>query len=381
MITYDVIVLGTGGVGSAAAFHLAQRGKRVLGLDRFPGGHDRGSSHGQTRIIRKAYFEHSDYVPLLNRAYELWAELEEFSMEKLYHEVGLVEIGPRDGVVVPGVLASAREHNLRVDELTHAEVSSRFPGYHVPNGSVAVFEQNAGYLHVERCVLAHLAAASKHGAELRTDETILDWQAGDAGVRLRTDKNSYSAQSLVITAGAWSNQLLANLGVRFRVLRKHLHWYESSAPCYQEANGCPAFFFETPAGYFYCFPQFDDRGVKVADHTGGTEIGDPLNDEKSTEVEDVKRVEKFLAEHLPGVSNTAYQHAVCYYTMSPDEHFIVDRHPEYASVVFAAGLSGHGFKFTSVLGEILAELVVNESTRMPIEFLGCQRRSLLRRRV
>lgn len=140
-------------------------------------------------------------------------------------------------------------------------------------------------------------------------------------------------------------------------------------------------FFETPAGYFYGFPQVDDRGVKVADHTGGTEIGDPLNDEKSTEVEDVKRVEKFLAEHLPGVSNTAYQHAVCYYTMSPDEHFIVDRHPEYASVVFAAGLSGHGFKFTSVLGEILAELVVNESTRMPIEFLGCQRRSLLRRRV
>ena len=373
MITYDVIVLGTGGVGSAATFHLAQRGAKVLGLDRFPGGHDQGSSHGQTRIIRKAYFEHSNYVPLLNRAYELWADLERRAAEKLYHEVGLIEIGPPDGIVVPGVLAAARQHHLRVDQLTNQEVSERFSGFAVPDGSVAVFEQNAGYLKVERCVLAHLAEAVKRGAELRADETILDWQANGSGVTVRTDKQSYAANKLVITAGAWSKDLLVDMGIKLRVLRKHLHWYETRGASYREDHGCPAYFFEIPQGHFYGFPQIDERGVKVADHTGGTEVNDPLSDDRSTETEDVRRVESFMSVFMPGVSKSAYHHAVCYYTMSPDAHFIVDRHPVHRNVVFAAGLSGHGFKFTSVLGEVLTDLALAGTTQLPIEFLSCQR--------
>jgi monomeric sarcosine oxidase len=373
MNTYDVIVLGTGGVGSAAAFHLARRGAKVLGLDRFPGGHANGSSHGETRIIRKGYFEHANYVPLLNRAYQLWSDLEQRSAEKLYHEVGLIEIGPPDGIVVPGVLASARQHHLRVEELTDQEVSRRFPGFAIPDGSVAVFEQNAGYLMVERCVLAHLAEAVRHGAELRTDETILDWQANDRGVTVRTNKQTYAAQKLVITAGAWSKDLLADLGIKLRVLRKHLHWYKTNTAAYRVSNGCPAFFFEVLQGHFYGFPQIDEQGVKVADHTGGTEINDPLSDDRSTETEDVSRVEKFLSEFLPGVSRAAYHHAVCYYTMSPDAHFIVDRHPVHGNVVFAVGLSGHGFKFTSVLGEVLADLALAGTTQLPLDFLSCQR--------
>ena len=373
MSTYDVIILGTGGVGSAATFHLARRGAKVLGLDRFPGGHDKGSSHGETRIIRKAYFEHPNYVPLLHRAYELWGDLEQRAAEKLYHEVGLIEIGPPDGVVVPGVLTSARQHQLRVDELTEQQVVERFPGLAMPAGCGAVFEQNAGYLMVERCVLAHLEQAAKCGAELRTGETILDWQATHRGVIVRTDKNSYSSQTLVITAGAWASDLLASLGIKLRVLRKHLHWYACNDPSYRVDHGCPAFFFETPAGYFYGFPQIDERGVKVADHTGGTEISAPLVDDKLTEPQDVRRVEQFLRNHLPGVSANPQQHAVCYYTMSPDEHFIVDRHPAHPNVVFAAGLSGHGFKFTSVLGEVLADLASDGATVLPIEFLSCQR--------
>ncbi|HUG66973.1 MAG TPA: N-methyl-L-tryptophan oxidase, partial [Pirellulaceae bacterium] len=291
MNTYDVIVLGTGGVGSAAAFHLAGRGAKVLGLDRFPGGHANGSSHGETRIIRKAYFEHSDYVPLLQRAYELWADLEQRSNEQLYHQVGIIEVGPPDGVVVPGVLASAREHQLHVDELTRREVQERFPVFVIPEGSVAVFEQQAGYLLVERCVLAHLVAAARCGAELRTGETILDWRTHGNGVTVRTDKNTYSAQKLVVTAGAWASHLLAELGIKFRVLRKHLHWYTCDDVRYRADHGCPAFFYETPAGYLYGFPQIDEQGVKVADHTGGTEISDPLADDKATEPRDVERVE------------------------------------------------------------------------------------------
>jgi len=226
---------------------------------------------------------------------------------------------------------------------------------------------------VERCVLAHLAEAVRHGAELRTDETILDWQADDRGVTVRTNKQTYAAQKLVITAGAWSKDLLADLGIKLRVLRKHLHWYTTNTVSYRADNACPAFFFEVPQGHFYGFPQIDERGVKVADHTGGTEISDPLSDDRSTETEDVSRVENFLSEFLPGVSRTAYHHAVCYYTMSPDTHFIVDRHPVHGNVVFAAGLSGHGFKFTSVLGEVLSDLALAGATRLPIEFLSCQR--------
>lgn len=372
MTTYDVIVLGTGGVGSAAAWHSARRGVKVLGLDRFAGGHAHGSSHGQTRIIRKAYFEHPDYVPLLNRAYELWAELEQHANEQLYHEVGLIEIGPPDSVVIPGVLESARQHQLQVDELTKQDVAERFPGFIVPETSVAVFEPHAGYLMVERCVLAHLAEAKKCGAELRTGETIIDWQANDVGVTVRTDKRTYAARKLVITAGAWASELLGELGLDLRVRRKHLHWYACDDARYRADHGCPVFFYETPAGYFYGFPRIDDRGIKVADHTGGTEITDPLADDKSREPEDVRRVEQFLGAHLPGVSATSTRHEVCYYTMSPDEHFIVDTHPRYKNVVFAAGLSGHGFKFTSVLGEALADLADHGTTRLPIGFLGCR---------
>ncbi len=381
MNTYDVIVLGTGGVGSAAAFHLARRGAKVLGLDRFPGGHANGSSHGETRIIRKAYFEHPDYVPLLNRAYELWAELEQRAGERLYHEVGLIEIGPPDGVVVPGVLASARQHQLRVDELTKREVVERFPAFVVPDGCVAVFEQQAGYLLVERCVLAHLAEATKCGAELRTGETILDWAANERGVTVRTDQNTYAAQKLVVTAGAWAKDLLSDLGIKLRVLRKHLHWYACDDARYRADQGCPAFFYDAPAGHLYGFPQIDDLGVKVADHSGGTEISDPLTDDKSTEARDVQRVEQFMRECLPGVSTKPQRHAVCYYTMSPDQHFIVDRHPDHDNVAFAAGLSGHGFKFTSVLGEVLTDFVFAGTTQLPIEFLTCRRVGLGAKRL
>ncbi|MBP85320.1 MAG: N-methyl-L-tryptophan oxidase [Planctomycetaceae bacterium] len=376
MSSYDVIVLGTGGVGSAAAFHLAHRGARVLGLDRFPGGHANGSSHGETRIIRKAYFEHADYVPLLNRAYELWHELEDRIGQQLYREVGLIEAGPPDGLVVPSVLEAARQHNLSVEEVSRTDFNDRFSAFSLPEGDVAVFEQDAGFLFVEQCVLAHLDQAKQCGAELRTGESVVAWEASHQGVSVRTESDTFHAANLVITAGAWATDLLADLDVQLTIRRKHLDWYACDDPRYRADNGCPCFFFETPAGYFYGFPQLDEQGVKFADHTGGTEIEDPLTDDKSIDPADRQRVEAFVRSYLPSVSSTHVRHEVCYYTMSPDEHFVVDRHPEHENVAFAAGLSGHGFKFASVLGEVLADLALEASTFMPIAFLGCRRASL-----
>ncbi len=369
MPTYDVIVIGTGGVGSAALWHLARRGVSVLGLDRFPGGHDRGSSHGQTRAIRQAYFEHPDYVPLLRRAYELWAELEQRRGQQLYFETGLLEVGPPDGIVVPGVLASARQHNLEVERLTLAEVHRRFPGFELTDDFDAVFESRAGYLLVEQCVLAHLEEAKNAGAELCVGENVVRWNASDDAVTVETETETYNAARLLITAGAWAGQLLADLGIRLRVTLKHLHWFANEDARYRQDQGCPVFFYETADGFFYGFPQFDDRGVKVAEHSGGHEVADPLNVNRSVDPQDLHRVEQFLAAHLPGVTHQPTAHTTCFYTHSPDDHFIIDRHSHHPQITFVAGLSGHGFKFTSVLGEVLAALAIDGTFGPPIAFL------------
>lgn len=377
MTNYDVIVLGTGGVGSAAAFHAARRGAKVLGIDRFPGGHDRGSSHGETRIIRQAYFEHSSYVPLLLRAYELWRELEQESRTDLLHQVGLVQIGPPEGAVVRGVLESAKLHGLTVQQFTGDETEKHFPAFKVPPGFVGVFEPAAGYLKVERCVLAHLAAAERYGATFRFGSgvaTISFGQRKEGPVEIRThDHQTFAAEKLVVAPGAWAPGLLVHLDVKLEVRRKHLYWFEADDPVHHERSGCPTFLYDLPEGVFYGFPQIDEQGVKVAEHSGGAVVTDPLNDPRALDDADLKRVTAFFKQYLPGLTGDLRRRSVCFYTMTPDEHFLVDRHPHFPRLLFAAGLSGHGFKFTSVLGEVLADLALEGKTKLPIGFLGVER--------
>jgi len=373
MRPYDCIVIGTGGVGSATLYHLACRGVRVVGIDRFPPGHDRGSSHGDTRIIRLAYFEHPHYVPLLRRAYQRWAELAERCEQQLYHETGLLQLSHPTGEVVPGVLRSAREHNLAVEELTPSEVERRFPGFRAPASTTAVFERCAGYLKVEACVLAYVQEAAKLGAEVRSGEAVLKWRADGSGVAVTTDKDTYTAARLILTPGAWAPGLLGDLGIRFEVRRKSLFWYEAP-PVYRAAQGCPIFLYETPAGVFYGYPQIDLFGLKVAEHSGGQVVTDPLTVNRELDPQDRQRVDDFLDGYVPHVSRTLRKHVVCLYTMSPDGHFVVDRHPRYPQVAFVAGLSGHGFKFACVLGEILTELTLDGRTDASIEFWACNRK-------
>ena len=371
---YDVIILGTGGVGSAAAYHLAQRGAKVLGIDRFACGHDRGSSHGETRVIRQAYFEHPDYVPLLLRAYELWRELEAEAGVDLLHQVGLLQVGPPEGHVVRGVLQSAKLHGLAVDSLTAEETERRFPGFRVPPDCVGVFERAAGYLRVERCVLAHLAAAKAKGAEFRFGSAVsLRRYEGDSVVIGTEDGERYRANKLIICAGPWSPGFFADLKVWLLPRRKHVYWFPSNDPTYEEKHGCPTYLFELPQGVFYGFPKIDELGLKAAEHTGGEPEIDPLRDPRDLDPADLARVEAFLSHCLPRAGRPMLHRSVCYYTMSADEHFIVDRHPVSANTFFAAGLSGHGFKFTSVLGEALADLATGGNSDLPIGFLGLRR--------
>jgi sarcosine oxidase len=373
---YDAIVLGVGGVGSAALMSLAQRGLRVLGIDRFPPAHDRGSSHGQTRIIRQAYFEHPHYVPLLLRAYDLWRELEETSGQQLLHQVGLLQVGPPSGSVVPGVLQSASLHRLAVESLTERDARNRFPAFHLPEGYAAVFEEQAGFLKVEACVRAHVEAAQRLGAELAIGEEVLSWQEQGAGISVQTTAGKRLASRVIVAPGPWAPHLLKSLKVPLEVKRKHVYWLGPSSPQLQSSQGFPTFLFELPEGVFYGFPAIDDVGLKVAEHSGGERITNPLNDLRAFDEADFRRVANFAARHIPSLGIDLRRHSVCFYTMSPDEHFLVDQLPGSDRVFFAAGLSGHGFKFTSVLGEALADLATSGRTRLPIEFLKIARFSV-----
>ncbi|MDZ4658871.1 MAG: N-methyl-L-tryptophan oxidase [Bythopirellula sp.] len=367
MADYEVIVLGTGGVGSAALLHAAAAGARTIGLDRFIAPHNRGSSHGQTRIIRQAYFEHPEYVPLLLESYRLWSELAEQAQKQLYFETGVLQLGPPEGVVVPGVLRAASEHRLNVEQLSAQEIETRWPALRVPAGLLGVLEPRAGYLLVEECVASHLAAAQAAGAEIEAPCEVLGWEAG-MPIRVRTTNGTITTEKLIITAGAWADLLLADLKLKLEVRRKSVFWYAAK----QAFNKVPCYLYELPQGVFYGFPEIGGR-VKVAEHSGGERVENPLQYNREIDAYDAERIMGFLGECLPNVVDGLAEHQTCLYTMSPDEHFVLDFHPQDKNIVFAAGLSGHGFKFAPVLGKALAEMALNGGTDLAVGFLGLSR--------
>ena len=375
MERFDVVVAGTGGMGAAAALHVARRGVSVLGLDRFPIAHDRGSSHGQTRLIRLAYYEHPDYVPLLRSAYDLWHDLERERGGRLIVESGLVMAGPAGCDLVAGAGRSALLHGLELERMSPADVRRRWPALVVPDEWDVVHESRGGYLFVEDCVRAHAAAATRAGAALRQGVEVRGWRAGPGGIVVDTDGGRFEAGRLVLCPGAWAADLLRLPRIPFRVLRKSLFWHEPSAPHHAAhvAGALPCFAFDTPTGFFYGFPALDDRGVKVAEHTGGRDVADPLSVDRDIDAAERGAIESFLRAHLPGSCGRLTAHAACLYTMSPDSHFVVGLHPEDSRVALAAGFSGHGFKFASVMGEALADLALDGRTRHPIGFLSPSR--------
>ncbi len=373
---YDVIVLGVGGFGSAACYHLARRGVRVLGLEQFPLLHDRGSSHGETRIIRLAYFEHPDYVPLLRRAYELWADLEASTAKTLFRKTRLLISGPPEGEAIPGALRAAQEHGLDVESMTAGEAMRRFPDFRLPEDHHVVLEPDAGLLHVEACVEAHIDEARRAGAEIQGEVPVLGWGRDGAMLYVDTHFGRFTATRLVITAGAWTGRVLADAGLPLTVVRKFVGWYEVEPGAYDVDRGTPTFYIEQPDGAFYGFPSMDRRTIKFAEHTGHDVVDDPATVDRSRRTEDVARLEAFRQNVLPRTRPILDRHSVCLYTLTPDRHFVVDDHPQDDGVIVAAGFSGHGFKFTSVIGEALADLAWKGRTEAPIEFLRWNRPAL-----
>lgn len=373
----DVIVLGLGAMGSAAAWRLAKRGVKVIGIEQFELNHALGSSHGESRIIRQAYFEHSDYVPLLLRTYDLWRELESDVNMTLLHEVGLILAGPADGEAISGALGSARQHGLRIEAMTPAETLGRWPTLRINEDLAVLFEPTAGYLPVERCVGSMLDRAAVCGAALRAGTRVNGWSSDGRTVAVTTDGETFTAASLVITAGPWAAQVCGNaFSMPLEVLRKYVGWFplRRSTIDGDAARGLPAYYVETGAGAFYGFPSLDGATMKVAEHTGGQPVADPSRVDRTQRAADVVRLAEFVKDHLPVVETSPSRHSVCLYTMTPDRHFLIDRHPRWGNVAFAAGFSGHGFKFAPVVGEALADLVLEQTTKLPIGFLSPGRR-------
>ena len=372
---YDCIVLGFGGVGSQALRYSALKSWRTLGLDQYGPAHDRGSSHGQSRVIRKAYFEHRDYVPLLCRAYEMWDELNKRhrtkpEIKELMTTSGVLQIGYPDSQTIQGVLASASKHNLSVEEFSSQQIVQRLPIFKVPADYVGVFEPDAGFLRVELCVAAAIKQAIGQGAEIRSGVQVLSWDKRASGeIVVETNKGVFKSQRLIVAAGAWASAHLLGLDLGLTVVRKQQHWFQLDRVDQKLVNEFPVFAIETDTGeHFYGVPEIDHLGMKVCKHTGGQTLESADQMSHSLDPEELTDVESFMQSYFNFNRSRLVHHSNCMYTNSKDGHFVVDRHPDHSNVSFAAGLSGHGFKFTPVIGKYLVDLL-DDQTDPDFDFL------------
>lgn len=369
----DVVVIGLGATGSAALHALAKRGVRVLGIERYAPGHDRGSSHGKTRIIRLGYFEHPAYVLLLRRAYALWRELERSAGKQLLHVTGIVEIGPPDGVVVQGTLASARLHSLPHEVLAAPELMRRHPTFRLPPHFVAVLQPDGGFLAAEPSIHAFVALAQAAGADLRTGETVRAIEPRAGGVRVVTDRGTIEAGLAIVAAGPWTNKLLPDLPAPLRVTRQVMGWFAPTNPNLFRSGSFPVFLIESAHGVHYGIPPFGDAGIKVAKHHHRDQSVDPDAYDRNVSADDEALIRSALAEHLPAANGALVDAATCLYTMMPDGDFLIDRLPSCPQVIVASPCSGHGFKFASAIGEILAELAHDGKARADISLFSLGR--------
>ncbi len=378
-MTYDVIVVGAGGMGSAAAWQLARRGQRVLVLERYDIPHAYGSSHGISRIIRLPYYEDPAYVPLLRRAYELWREAEAASGKELLVVTGSVDASPEWDPLFQGALASARQHALPHEVLTGAEVNARFPGYRLPSAHRAVFQSQGGLVASERAVVAHVALALARGADIRARERVLGWDAhpGGEGVAVMTDKGRYQAARLVLAAGAWMGELARPLAGVAVAERQVLAWLQPRRPEWFGPDRFPVFNLQVDEGRYYGLPIYEVPGFKFGRYHHQGETGAPGALLREPDAADEALLRGFAERYFPDGSGATLALRACMFTNTPDEHFLLDRHPDHPQVVLASPCSGHGYKFCSVIGEILADLATGDgTTRHDIDFFRMSRPAL-----
>jgi sarcosine oxidase len=373
---YEVIVIGVGTMGSATCYHLAKRGVKVLGLEQFGIPHEQGSHAGQSRIIRKAYFEHPDYVPLLELAYRNWREMERVSGAELYVPTGLLYLGDPEHAVMKGVKASAAQFGIPLERPN----ADAYPQIRVSAEQELLFEPDAGFVTPERSVLVHVDEAMKLGAEIRTQVEVGRWRVEGGGVVVETSSGSFSADRLVITAGPWTSKLVPLLKPKLEVTRQSLVWVMPEDPEAFQLGKFPCWVIaeEGLHGVYYGFPMLSvDRfqgpiGLKLAHHAPAT-ICDPDHVDRNIYPEDSVPMVEVLRKCFRKGFKQLSAVKTCLYTNTADENFIIDQLPGHDNVYVAAGFSGHGFKFAAGIGEIMADLAVDRKTEYPVEFLRISR--------
>ena len=373
-MTYDVAIVGLGGIGSAIAAHCVGRGASVIGVEQFTPAHDRGSSHGKSRMIRQAYFEDPDYVPLVLRSYELWRALEKQSGQDLLRITGVLSVGEENSQIISGTQRAAARHGLALEKWSRGEVRERYPSLRLLDDEVGLFEPEGGVLDPEQAVVAHLKVAESSGALLRFNTVVRSWEAGDSRVTLTLDDGSkISAKRLILSLGPWFKQALARLGVMLRVQRNVQVWFTPATAAYQYPR-FPTFLLDRaglPAP-LYGFPDFG-AGVKVAFHGfGDLTAADELNRDVDP-ARDVEPVARATDAWMPGAAASFREAKPCMYSLTPDGNFVIDRDPDHSNVVLCGGFSGHGFKFAPVIGEIAADLALDGGSRHQIDFLSLRR--------
>jgi sarcosine oxidase len=367
--TFDAIVVGLGAHGSAAVLALTRRGLRVLGVERGERGHELGSSGGRSRMIRRAYFEHLAYIPLLVVARDGWDRLAEETGEAMVTTTGGLYIGSPGGELVAGSIASAREQGVPHEVVDADEIRRRWPAFTPDDAMIGLVDPGAGMIDPQRAIEAQLRLAERGGAELRFGERALDWRPADGGIEVETNAGVHSAGHLVIAAGAWTSSFVADLELPLAVERVPVFWFEpEGGPAGPAGDDLPVWIVETAFdGAFYGFPYSRATGLKVARHYSG-EIVDPETVDRAEHPADVERVRAFGRHHMPVIADAPLTASmVCLYTNAPDLHFVLDTHPAVPHVAFASACSGHGFKFAPAIGEILADLALTGATSHPID--------------
>lgn len=375
MQEFDCIVAGVGAMGSQTCWHLARRGQRVLGLDRYDIPNAMGSSHGVHRIIRLAYFEHPSYVPILRRAYALWRETEQLAGEQLLYVTGSLDIGETGSAIIEGSLRSCREHALPHEQLTATEINTRFPGYRLPDTFVGVYQPDGGFVASERAIIAASTLAMDAGAVLRARETVLGFEMlpnGD-GVEVRTNRDVYRARRLVLSTGAWIGEHIPGLRSISVPERQTLGWFRPKRPEHFRLGAFPVSNVKSDVGHFYQFPVWGVPGVKIGlyHHLGERGAADTLSREPNDADEAALR--RGLRNFFPDADGDVLALRTCMFTNTPDEHFIIDRLPDAPAVVVASPCSGHGFKFSSAIGEILADMAMDRAPAFDLSLFRLSR--------
>ncbi|SDO41094.1 N-methyl-L-tryptophan oxidase [Alkalicoccus daliensis] len=371
---YDVIVIGAGSMGMAAGFYLSKNGKKTLLLDAHDPPHSNGSHHGETRIIRYAYGEGEEYVPFVLRAKKLWEDLERISKKELFLQTGVLGVGRDTSGFIQNTISSAGKYSLPLEVLTAEDVHRRWPGITIPDNFIGCFEPTSGVLKCEEIIKVYEELAIESGAVIHRNSSVKDISIHEKKVTVTTEDETITAGSLIIAAGAGSGKLVSmlDLDLPLTPVRKTFAWFEAEETQYNQEK-FPAFAFDTFNGTYYGFPSIQQAGLKIGRHDGGEKV----NPEKSmmpfgAAAEDEGDLLQFFHQYMPDIHQLKYG-KTCMYTLTPDEKFIIDTHPEYSNVAIAAGFSGHGFKFSSAVGEALSNLITSEKNEVDISPFSLKR--------